>query len=409
MVFWLIFIGFNLAFLPMHLTGLLGMPRRAYTYSAELGPVVQWLNLLSTAAAMVLAIGIVAFCIDVMLALRHGRRAPHNPWQAGTLEWALPTPPPVYNFISIPAVIHRDPLWQDPTLPATIRDGRGFLAGAPRGVREILGTSLRAAVPEQVIRVSGSTWIPLVAALTLTLVLALFIAKLFLLAVIAFMGTIAVLLRWTWTTGDPGVPAEVDAGGEGAQRLVLPTQSASRQSPGWWGTAMLLLVDGSLFASLVFAYFYLWLGAPEWPPAGQAVPALGPPALAMLLLLGSGIAIHLAVRANAGVRPDGARRHMLLAAVAMSAFIGMQWWVLSGSSSPASHAYASVVHVLVGYHLVHAGICVLMAGYLWLRSRRGWLDAARGRDARVVALFWNYTIAVWLVGAVLVHLFPRWA
>jgi cytochrome c oxidase subunit I+III len=109
MAFWLIFIGFNLAFLPMHLTGLLGMPRRAYTYSEGLGPMVQWLNLLSTAAAMVLALGVVAFCLDVWLSLRHGRRALRNPWQAGTLEWAMATPPPSWNFVSIPSVADRDP------------------------------------------------------------------------------------------------------------------------------------------------------------------------------------------------------------------------------------------------------------------------------------------------------------
>src|SRR5690606_21715112 len=182
MVFWLVFIGFNLAFLPMHLTGLLGMPRRAYTYSAELGPWVQWLNLLSTAAAMVLAMGVVAFCIDVALAMRHGRRAGANPWRAGTLEWAMPVPPPVYNFAAIPTVARREPIWGEPDLAVAANAGEGFLAGAPRDVRETLGTSLRAGSPEQVIRLSGSTWIPLVAALTLTVVLALFIAKLYLFA-----------------------------------------------------------------------------------------------------------------------------------------------------------------------------------------------------------------------------------
>src|SRR5690606_6956326 len=147
---------------------------------------------------------------------------------------------------------------------------------------------------------------------------------LFLAAAIAFAGTIAVLLRWTWTTGDPGVPAMLDAGREGAQPLVLPTQSASGQGPGWWGTAMFLLVDASLFASLVFAYFYLWLGAPEWPPAGQVLPALGWPGVALLLLLGSGLAMHGAVRTNARGRSSATRIALLLAGASMATFIIIQ-------------------------------------------------------------------------------------
>src|SRR5690606_15873322 len=401
MVFWLIFIGFNLAFLPMHFTGLLGMPRRAYTYSAELGPAVQWINLLSTAAAMVLAMSIIAFCIDVLLAMRHGRRAPPNPWDAGTLEWALPAPPPSWNFASIPAISQRDPLWEQPGLAAIAASGEAYLAGAPRGVRETLGTSLRAAVPEQVIRLSGSSWMPLVSASLLTVVLALFIAKLHLLASVAFLVTVAAWLRWTWTTGDCGAPAMVDAGHAGAQSLRLPSQSASPDAPGWWGMVILLLVDGSLYASLVFSYFYLWLHAPQWPPSGHPVPPLAAAAIGALLLAASAVAIRLAKRDNARGAAGRARAQVLLAGLSMLGFICLQGWLLRASSlPPQAHAYASVVHVIVGYQGLHGAIAVLMAGYLWLRSRRELVDAARPRDFRIVALFWYYTCALWAVGLV---------
>ena len=78
MAFWLVIIGFHLTFVPMHLTGLLGMPRRVYTYSPALG--VEWINLLSTAASFVLAVGIVAILVDAGLCFVHGRRARANPW-----------------------------------------------------------------------------------------------------------------------------------------------------------------------------------------------------------------------------------------------------------------------------------------------------------------------------------------
>jgi len=252
-VFWLLFIGFNLAFLPMHLTGLLGMPRRAYTYSAELGPAVQWLNLLSTAAGFLLAVGFVAFCIDVWLAWRHGRRAGANPWGASTLEWAMPMPAPPYNFVSIPAVADRDPLWENAALPRELDAGAGFLAGADRGVREMLGTSVRAGAPEQVIRLPGSSWIPLITALSLVLVLGCFIVGWYTMAALGSLATAAAVWRWLWITGDPGAPARLDAGRQGAQPLVLPTQSACAQSPGWWGMVVFLMIDASLYASLLFA------------------------------------------------------------------------------------------------------------------------------------------------------------
>jgi cytochrome c oxidase subunit I+III len=406
MVFWMVFIGFNLAFLPMHFTGLLGMPRRAYTYSAELGPWVQWLNLLSTAAAMLLAIGVVAFCIDVALALRHGRRSPANPWRAGTLEWAMPVPPPVYNFASIPTVAHRDPLWEEQKVAEAVESGRGFLAGAPRGVRETLGTSLRAASPQQVIRLSGSSWTPLLAALTLVIVLALFITGLYLPAALAFAGTVAVLLRWCWTTGDAGAASTVHVTAEGAEDLNLPSQAASPHAPGFTGTTIFLLVDASLYASLVFAYFYLWLHAPQWPPASQQLPGVMQALPGLLLAVAGSVAMAWALRLNAASRPSRARIAVLVAGIAMCGLLVMQGLLLAAMSAPQTHAFASVVHVLVGYQAVHAGICVLMAGYLWLRSRAGLADADRPRDFRIVHRFWHYTTALWLIAVVLVFLFP---
>src|SRR5690606_21217188 len=150
--FWLVFIGFNLTFLPMYFTGLLGMPRRSYTYLPELG--FHWLNLVSTAAGFVLAVGMVAVLADLVLSLRHGPRARRNPWRAGTLEWALQHPVPAYAFASVARVQGRDPLWADPMLADAVARPDGLLGDARHGVRELIGTSLLDARPEQVIRIS---------------------------------------------------------------------------------------------------------------------------------------------------------------------------------------------------------------------------------------------------------------
>ncbi|MBV9758225.1 MAG: cbb3-type cytochrome c oxidase subunit I, partial [Alphaproteobacteria bacterium] len=108
--FWLMFIGFNLGFFPMHIVGLLGMPRRIYTYPAGFG----WhaLNLIITVGAFLLALGILLFLVNVVVSLRRGGIAGPNPWDAPSLEWATPSPPPPYNFAVIPSVASRHPLWE---------------------------------------------------------------------------------------------------------------------------------------------------------------------------------------------------------------------------------------------------------------------------------------------------------
>jgi cytochrome c oxidase subunit I len=107
--FWLFFVGFNLTFFPMHISGLLGMPRRVYTYH----PGLDWglWNLLSTIGAFTLAVGILGTVVNVVWALRSGQEAGPDPWGANTLEWATSSPPPHYNFASIPVVHSQDPNW----------------------------------------------------------------------------------------------------------------------------------------------------------------------------------------------------------------------------------------------------------------------------------------------------------
>jgi cytochrome c oxidase subunit I len=109
--FWLAFFGFNLAFFPMHILGLQGMPRRVYTYTADMG--WQNLNLVATLGAMLFFISFVLFLANVLWSRRYGSVAGDNPWDAGTLEWATSSPPPPYNFARIPYVTHLEPLWAE--------------------------------------------------------------------------------------------------------------------------------------------------------------------------------------------------------------------------------------------------------------------------------------------------------
>jgi cytochrome c oxidase subunit I len=109
--FWMTFAGFNLTFFPMHFLGLAGMPRRYWSYGAESG---WWFwNLIVSSGALLIAASILVFLLNVTKTSRRPADAPADPWDGATLEWAIPSPPPVYNFREIPFVTHRDQVWVD--------------------------------------------------------------------------------------------------------------------------------------------------------------------------------------------------------------------------------------------------------------------------------------------------------
>ena len=139
--FWLFFIGFNVAFFPMHVLGLEGMPRRMYTYGAETG----WgpLNLLASVGAAIIAVSVLVFVINVVRTRRGGEPASADPWGASTLEWATGSPPPPYNFVALPVVTSREPLWA-PRPPGTPTHVSGLSAED----REGLVTTVLDAAPD---------------------------------------------------------------------------------------------------------------------------------------------------------------------------------------------------------------------------------------------------------------------
>ncbi len=154
--FWTLFIGFNLTFFPMHLVGLHGMPRRIYTYPAEMG----WgnTNFLATVGAFVIAAGGVMFIVNVFQSLHTGAIAGPDPWKSGTLEWATDSPPKNYNFVHLPLVTERYPLWADET-------DQGIVVGMRNDRREVLATTVLDAEPHHRSVLPGSSIWPFLTAL----------------------------------------------------------------------------------------------------------------------------------------------------------------------------------------------------------------------------------------------------
>jgi cytochrome c oxidase subunit I+III len=136
--FWTLFVGFNITFFPMHQLGLRGMPRRVYTYPPGMG--WETLNLISTAGAALLIVGGVLLLVNLAVSLRAGALAGDNPWNADTLEWATTSPPPVYDFLEIPIVESRHPLWDRSAVPPVV-------TGVAADRREVLVTTVLDAEP----------------------------------------------------------------------------------------------------------------------------------------------------------------------------------------------------------------------------------------------------------------------
>jgi cytochrome c oxidase subunit I len=205
--FWTMFIGFNLGFFPMHISGLLGMPRRVYTYQGGLG----WtaLNLITSIGAFLFAVGVLALLVNIAVSLRRGRRAGPNPWDGNTLEWATPSPPPPYNFAVIPQVASRHPLWED-------RLGEGARSVIDRGPlldegRETIGTSPLDAEPQQVLRMPGDSLWPLLLALSLTALFYGLLGSVGWLAIVGGAATIVCTAGWLWPTQEPATTEAVEA------------------------------------------------------------------------------------------------------------------------------------------------------------------------------------------------------
>ncbi len=193
--FWVMFVGFNLAFLPMHLTGLHGMPRRIYTYPPGLG----WttLNLVTTIGAFLFALGVLLLLVNIAASLRRGTVAGANPWDASSLEWSVSSPPPPYNFAVIPHVASRYPLWEDrlgeTTKRSTIHEGLLLDRG-----RETIGTTPLDGEPDMILKMPGDTVLPFVLAAGMA---AGFVGLLVHLRWLAVVGAIVValsIIAWIW-------------------------------------------------------------------------------------------------------------------------------------------------------------------------------------------------------------------
>jgi cytochrome c oxidase subunit I+III len=403
-VFGLLFAGINIAFFPMHITGLIGMPRRVYTYPAGLG--WDWLNLISTIGAFIAAAGVALFVIDVLRRFRptFGDEA-GNIWKAGTLEWL---PSDTFQTRSMPSVTSREPLWDRPDLPEEVERGAWYLPGAPTGRREALVTSPIEARPQYILQIPGEpAWSPFVGAVFTAACFLLLTVQLYWPAAICAVVAIAAILVWMWAT-DPGpTRGPVDIGGG----IVIPVHMTGPASHSWWGTVVFLLVAASIFACLVFSYAFIWTVSPEiWPADGLPEPLW--PALAVALSLASSLVIVWAGRVlrRSGERP--APLHFALAMAIAPILLAAGWaadlfghW--QSGQRPADTAYAALIYTFVVLQGLYVFTLIIMGWFVTARSACGLISGVRRQMYDNTMLVWHFTVAQGLSGVALLHLFPR--
>jgi cytochrome c oxidase subunit I+III len=403
--FWLTFIGFNLTFFPQHIAGLLGMPRRVYTYDAGWG--LTPYNLASTIGAFMLAAGILLFLVNLFQTLRTGRPAGQNPWDAGTLEWATATPPPSYGFAALPVVRSRYPLWdtadQPPPDPRAQHIVQG-LAGWPLRWRAALVTSLTDARPQEIFRVASPSLWPFVSAVGL---ITIFAAEVFSERWLVLLGALVLgfgMIAWNWPEAAPVTEAEEEAF-EREYDIPVTTKSSAAIARG--AMALLLLVLGIAFGSLLLTYFYLRLDNPIWPPVGVQPPQPLLPALALVLLAGAAVSVRWAVHRIQAGDQGRLRLGLLLAFLLGAAALALtlyDFWQLEFEWS--LNAYASIYYTLGGFliALLAAGVVMGLLVLFW--AWRGQYSRRHHIAVGNLLWYWYALVAGWLVGFGTLYLAP---
>ncbi|HMN81473.1 MAG TPA: cbb3-type cytochrome c oxidase subunit I [Burkholderiaceae bacterium] len=413
-VFGLVFGGFHLAFFPMHVAGLRGMPRRVHSYEPGLG--WEGPNLWSSAGAAVLGAGMLLLTIDLVRTCLRRPRPHDDPWHAPSLEWL---PADTYGTRSIPQVRGRWPLWQQPGLAAEVEAGRHWLPGSATGLRETLITSPRAARISHLITLPDPGLAPVIAALGTAAFFLLLTVKWFVAA--GAFGALAVVCvwAWLWQTDRPlpaapasvraSVPASVPIG----DQVSVPVGASLTRSHAWWATVILLVVDFTVFASMAFAHVHLSMRLDVCPPPGAALPPVSRPAAAIGLFVLSAALLGWCGRGLGSPAGRALSRARLLpltlsAAAAVAAALLLFDAFAGVGLAPRADGWSASIAALLGYLGLHIALLGVLAVYLGARIWRGWVAPRQRATFDNVALLGWGTCAQGALTALLPHL-TAWA
>jgi cytochrome c oxidase subunit I+III len=405
LAFWLMFIGTNVLFFPMHLAGIEGMPRRVYTYDAALG--IGGYNLVATIGAFIVALGVLVFIIDVVQALSDGPEAGANPWGGSTLEWAASSPAPTYQFRQTPIIRGRYPLWEQPNLPAEMEgDGTGadVLPGLSVTRREAFATTFMDAAPDYIVVLAGPSLWPITLAFALALAFSGTLAGLYpLVGLGALIGFVAVV-AWFWPSRDAeqGLPEA-----ERSVALGLPVGVSDSRATGWWGMVLIVASQAVVFGSFVVAYFYLAGNNPAWPPQGMALPRAGMPLIGLTLAIAAAAAMTGAVDGvNRGQRRQLLWTSILALVLGLASLAATILEMRQQDFAFDTNAYASAFLVILGAQALQIAAAAIFTLLVLFWAWRGYYNPARHLAVRNAALYWYYIVASWAVLLATLYLSP---
>ncbi|MFZ3582805.1 cytochrome c oxidase subunit I [Loktanella sp. DJP18] len=400
--FWLTFVGFNATFLPMHYTGMMGMPRRVYTYGESMD--WGWLNMLSTVASFAIAAGILVFVYDLLRPKRDFEGRQRNPWNAGTLEWSHDVPEQNWGVRTIPYITSRYPLWDQPQLVERMDVGRYYLGDTEYGHRETLVTSVLDAEPMHIQRVTGPAYITMLAAAFTGGAFILPTFHIYVPAIICATLAVVCVLYWLWTSTAqiPEAPT-----GDVGLGLTLPRYASGPDAPGWWAVWITMLGDATAFSSLVFGFFFYWTASDNFPPQG-ATHASGAMVAGFAILLALS---WLATRVARGVHRGGnvaLARILMAAGIVLTLTAGVAVYGAVSALRPTEHVYPALICGLAVWLGAHLLLGVIGQGYCLARSFAGRMTPLYDADIQNVTLLWHFIALQALVTAAVIGLLPGW-
>lgn len=338
--------------------------------------------------------------LDLLLIFVFGKPFRRNPWKAGTLEWAMPTPPPSYSFASIPHISERADNLPIDKLGAELAAGKGYLGFSRNGWMETLGVDAISGEPNQIILLPRPTYLPLFTAITTGGVFVSLLLKLYPVAVIFGLVTLGLFLLWTRNPDAKTDYGLLDA----SSHCRLPLHFESREAPTILAMRLVLIANATLFASLLFGGLFLWVSNLDPTPVADFAETAGAAWIIPLAIVAS------CAGAASGMKKELYRPMFLASHIAYSLAAILLLVELYGRSAIATSAALNAVEYAVScYLLLHLGLGLVFAGFgLWRTGE--YVSHARQNDLRIGSLWHRYCLGIiviaWLYPLLLTTLAP---
>jgi cytochrome c oxidase subunit I len=377
--FWTMVIGFNLTFFPMHIVGGEGMPRRIYRYAPDMG----WntLNMIETIGAFIMALSALLLLINIYKTMRNGKLAGPDPWDGRTLEWSVPSPPPAYNFKTIPLIRGRDSFWRD---KYGAERASGSLPPIP-------------AVPEMIehIHMPAPSIYPILIAAGITM------------GVLGFMIWPRIIVTGFILTVFSAIAMafEYSEAGAESQAAVGVATGLDTRKVGIW----CFIGSESLFFASLIATYMIYKGRDLTGPTADTILNVPLTTVTTFVLLMSSLTMVLAQDAYRRVDRTWGLRWLFATIVLGLIFLGGQVYEFSSFYNEGltlqTNLFGETFYTMVGFHGAHVAIGVIVLLSLAGASMAGWFKV-RNRDMAVeaAALYWHFVDVVWVVIFSIVYL-----